>query len=83
MDKSCLTDAIRSTYRHQGREDEIIRANPHSIQGVTTSLAEIARVGASEICCAATWSALCTFAQFYWLDFSGGGFEDTGLETAA
>ncbi len=31
---------------------------------------------------AATWSGLCTFAQFYRLDFSGGGFDDAVLEMA-
>ncbi len=70
---SCLTEAIHSAYRHKGQEHEIIHANPHSIWGVATSWAEIARVPASEICCAVTWSGPCPFAQFYWLDISGGG----------
>ncbi len=76
---SSLMEAIRSAYR---REHEIVSANPHLIQGVATSWAEIVRVPASEICRAATWSGLCTFAQFYRLDFFGGGFGDAVLETA-
>ncbi len=69
---SCPTEAICSAYRHQGREHEIIHANPHSIWDV----AEIARVPASEICCAATWSGPCTFCPilpvgFFWRWFWG------------
>ncbi len=79
---SCLTEAIRSAYRHQGREHEIIHANPHSIRGMATSWAEIAWVLALEIRRVATWSGPCTVAQFYRLDFSGGGFGDAILETA-
>ena len=75
--------AIRSAYRHQGREHEIVRANPHLIRSVATSWAEIARVPSSEICRVVTWSGPCTFAQFYQLDFSGGGFGVDVLETAA
>ncbi len=56
------------------REHDIVSATLHSIQGVATSWAEIARVPASEICRVVTWSGPCTFGQFYWLDFSGGGF---------
>ncbi len=70
VDSSCLTKAICSAYCHQGREHQIIHANPHSIWGVATSWAK----KALEICCAATWSGPCTFAQFYQLDFSGDGF---------
>ena len=50
---------------------------------MVTSWAEIARVPPSEICRGATWSAPCTFAQLYRLDFSGSGFGDAVLETAA
>ncbi len=67
----------------KGREHEILSANPHSIWDVATSWAEIARVPASEIRRAATWSGPCTFAQFYRLDFSAGGFGGAILETAA
>ncbi len=77
---SILTEAIRSAYHLKGREHEIISANPHSIRGVATSWAEI--VPASEIRRAATWSGPCTFAQFYRLDFSHGGFGGAVLETA-
>ena len=76
-------EAFRSAFHLKGREHEFIRANPHSIRGVVTSWAEIARVLASEICRAATWSGPCTFAQFYQLDFCGSGFEGAVLETAA
>ena len=78
-------EAIRSAYHHKGREHEIGSANPHVIRGVATSWAEIAkyRVPALEICRAATWSGPCTFAQLYRLDFSGGGFGDAVLKTAA
>ncbi len=51
--------------------------------GMATSWAEMARVPASEICRAATWSGPRTFAQFYRLDFSFRGFGDAVLETAA
>ena len=78
----CLKEAIHSTYRHKGREHEIIHANSHSIQGVATSWPKITRVPALEICHVATWSGPCTFAQLYWLDFSGGGFGDAVLEMA-
>ncbi len=50
---------------------------------MVTSLAEIARVPTSEIRRTGTWSGPCTFAQFYLLDFSGGGFGGAVLETAA
>ncbi len=77
---SSLMEAIRSAYCHKGRVYEVVSANPHSIWGMATSWAEIARVPALEICCAATRSGPCTFAQFYRLDFSGGGFGDAVLE---
>ncbi len=80
---STRTEAIRSAYRLKGREHEIICANPLTIRGVATFWAGIARVPASEIRRAATWSGPCTFAQFYRLDFSGGGFGGAVLETAA
>ncbi len=80
---STLTEAIHFTYCLKGREHEIIRANPHSIRGVATSWAEIVRVPASEIRHAATCSGPCAFAQFYRLDYSGGGFGGAVLETAA
>ncbi len=79
---STLMDAIRSAYHLKGREHKIICANPYLIQGLATSWAEIVRVAASEIRCAATCSGPCTFAQFYRLDFSGGGFVGAVLETA-
>ncbi len=67
---------IHSAYRHKkiGREHDILRANPHFILGMAASWAEIARVLASEIFCAATLSDTCTFAQFYQFNFSNGGF---------
>ncbi len=71
---STLTKAIRSAYRLQGQEHEPFRANPLMIRGVVTSWAEITRVLASGISRAAIWSGPCTYAQFYRLDFSGGGF---------
>ncbi len=80
---SSLTEAIHSAYRHKGWEHEIISANLYSIQGVGTSWAEIVRVPASEIRHAATCSGPCTFAQFYRLEFSDGGFGDAVLETTA
>ena len=78
-----LTEAIRSAYRLKGREHEIISVNPYTMRGVATSWAEIARVPASEIRRAATWSGPCTFAQFYRLDFSADGFGGAVLEKAA
>ncbi len=80
---SCLTEAIHSYYHHQGWEHGIIHANPHSTWGVAASWAEIARVLALEICRVATLSGLCTFARFYHLDFSGGGFATAIIEAAA
>ncbi len=79
---SSLMEAILSAYHHKGQEHGIVSANLHSIWGVVTSWAEIARVPASEICRMATWSGKCTFVQFYRLDFSGGGFGDAIVETA-
>ncbi len=43
---SSLMDAICSAYRHKGLEHEIVRASPHSIRGLSTSWAEMARVPA-------------------------------------
>ncbi len=51
---SALTEAIHAAYARMGRSDEIFSANPHSVRGVTTSWAEIARVPASRICRVAT-----------------------------
>ncbi len=51
---SALTEAIHVAYARMGRSDEIFSANPHSVRGVTTSWAEIARVPASRICRVAT-----------------------------
>ncbi len=44
---SSLMEALRSAYCHKGHEHEIVSANPHLIQGMATSWAEIARVPTS------------------------------------
>ena len=80
---SGFTEAIHSAYRHLGREHERHRANPHSIQGMASSWAEIARVPAKESCRVATWLDTYTFAQFYWLGYSGSHFASAILKTAA
>ena len=65
---SALSEAIRAAYARLGRSDEIFTANPHSVRGVATSWAEIARVPASGICCAATWTNDGVFARHYRLN---------------
>ncbi len=64
-----LSMAICDAYVILGKT-EIIRANPHSVQGVATTWAEFARVPPEEICRAATWASSCTFARHYRLDLT-------------
>ena len=82
MDK-LLSYEYYSFHLSPGPGAQIPYANPHLIWGVAVSSAEIARVQASEIFHAATWSGMCTFGQFSPLGFSAGGFWSVVLETAA
>ncbi len=77
-----MTEAIKLAYVTLGRENEVIRANPHSIRGVAASWAEFARVSPVEICRAATWSSSCSFARHYRLDFSAKPFASKVLAAA-
>ncbi len=65
---SALSEAIHAAYARMGRADEIFSANPHSVRGVATSWAEFARIPASGICRAATWTNDCVFARHYRLN---------------
>lgn len=65
-----MTALIREAYSALSKEDHIIPANPHSVQGVATAWAEFDRVPPEEIYQAATWSTPCSFGCQYWLDLA-------------
>ncbi len=65
-----MTAAIRETYSVCGKDKQIIRANPHSVQGGLVLWAEFARIPPEEICRTTTWSPPCSFAHHHWVDLA-------------